>query len=66
MTTNLTEAVWRKSTRSDNSGNCVEVAQISGGTGVRDSKDVAGPALVVEPADWVAFTATVKTGAFRR
>jgi hypothetical protein len=37
-----------------------------GVVGVRDSKDVAGPVLVVEPADWVAFIAGAKSGAFRR
>ncbi len=37
---------WRKSSRSGTSGqsNCVEVANLSGDVGVRDSKDPGGPA----------------------
>ncbi|MEV6522843.1 DUF397 domain-containing protein [Longispora sp. NPDC051575] len=66
MTTNLTGAVWRKSARSDNSGQCVEVAQVPGVTGVRDSKDATGPALVVTPADWHTFTTAAKSGTFHR
>lgn len=32
--------VWRRSTRSDTSGNaCVEVAALPGGIGIRDSKN---------------------------
>ncbi len=53
----LARAEWRKSTRSGNSGNCVEVARnLPGIVAVRDSKDPDGPALVVEPAAWTAFT----------
>ena len=60
----LAGAVWRKSTRSGGSGgDCVEVAgNLPGVVGVRDSKDVAGPALVFAPLAWSAFVSTVKTG----
>ena len=54
-------AVWRKSTYSNNGGACVEVA--SGGpdmVAVRDSKDPGGPKLAFTPAEWKAFTSTVK------
>lgn len=60
---NLDGAVWRKSTPSGNSGGqCVEVAaNLPGVVAVRDSKDPTGPALVIEPAAWAAFTATAKS-----
>ncbi|WP_280269806.1 DUF397 domain-containing protein [Nocardia wallacei] len=58
--TDLSAAVWRKSTRSSASRDCVEVAFLpSGVVGVRDSKDPAGPALLFSPAEWDAFTTAV-------
>jgi hypothetical protein len=59
--TDLSGALWRKSARSNNGGNCVEVARnLPGAVAVRDSKDPDGPALIFTPADWEAFTAGVK------
>ena len=59
----LTRALWRKSTRSNGSGACVEVARnLSEIVAIRDSKDPQGPVLTVAPADWASFTATVKDG----
>ncbi|GHJ12151.1 DUF397 domain-containing protein [Micromonospora sp. AKA38] len=57
----LTGAQWRKSTKSGgNGGDCVEVADnLPGVVGVRDSKDLTGPALAFEPASWRAFVAQV-------
>ncbi|MET7821505.1 DUF397 domain-containing protein [Micromonospora zamorensis] len=55
----LSNARWRKSTRSGASGgNCVEVASnLPGVVAVRDSKDATGPALTFAPAAWAAFLA---------
>ncbi|BCJ39301.1 hypothetical protein Athai_68040 [Actinocatenispora thailandica] len=58
----LTQAVWKKSTRSgSNGGACVEVARnLPGIVAVRDSKDPNGPALVVASSAWSAFAASVQ------
>jgi hypothetical protein len=56
--------VWRKSCYSGDEGNCVEVADLSVGRAVRDSKDPLGPALVFTAAGWAAFTLGVKAGEF--
>ncbi|MET7969133.1 DUF397 domain-containing protein [Micromonospora sp. NPDC005305] len=58
----LTDARWRKSTRSgSNGGACVEVADnLPGVVGVRDSKDPAGPVLTFTPQIWRAFVAFAK------
>jgi hypothetical protein len=42
------EGTWRKSSHSGGtSGNCVEVADAHSAIGIRDSKNPAGPKLVV-------------------
>jgi hypothetical protein len=61
----LSSAVWRKSTRSGSSGNCVEVADnLPGVVAVRDSKNPTGPALIFAPAEWEAFIGGAKNGEF--
>ncbi|MFF0722653.1 DUF397 domain-containing protein [Micromonospora sp. NPDC003816] len=64
MTPDLTNAVWRKSTRSDsNGGACVEVAgNLPGVVGVRDSKDRQGPLLSFTTDQWIGFVQGVKGG----
>jgi hypothetical protein len=58
----LTHAAWRKSTRSSNQGQCVEVADnLPGVVHVRDSKDPDGPVLTFEPDAWRAFIKDVKS-----
>lgn len=57
----LTGAAWRKSTRSNNGGDCVEVADnLSGVVGLRDSKDPAGPILAFSPTAWATFIRATK------
>ncbi|MET8833731.1 DUF397 domain-containing protein [Micromonospora sp. NPDC004540] len=67
--TELTGAVWRTSSRSNDQGLCVEVATnvsaAHGVVGVRDSKDPQGPTLAVSPPGWTAFVAAIRGDAFR-
>lgn len=59
----LADAVWFKSSRSSARKECVEVAFLPRGlTGVRDSKNPSGPALVFTSLEWSAFTAAVTDG----
>ncbi|SCG76610.1 DUF397 domain-containing protein [Micromonospora coxensis] len=66
--TDLSGAVWRKSTRSGgNGGECVEVAtNLPGIVAVRDSKDPDGPTLTLHPQAWTAFVNGTKHDAAAR
>ena len=58
-------AVWRKSSRSSpEAANCVEVADLVGTVGVRDSKNPAGAVLSFPPAAWSTFTTGIRSGEF--
>lgn len=65
MEEELSHASWRKSSFSNDGGNCVEVAPLkSGYIAVRDSKDPRGPVLLFTGPEFKAFTAGVKNGEF--
>lgn len=51
----LTGVTWIKATASAGNGQCVEVARLDDGIGVRDSKDPQGPILRFTAAEWSAF-----------
>jgi len=59
----LTNAVWRKSSRSSSTGqNCIEVAaNLLGIVAVRDSKNPDGGALRFSPDEWKTFIAKIQT-----
>ncbi|MWA01967.1 DUF397 domain-containing protein [Actinomadura sp. LD22] len=52
---------WRKSSLSGNNGGaCVEVADLAGGIGVRDSKDPGGPKLILPRAAFATLLRTLR------
>lgn len=60
--TDLSRAVWRKSSRSNgNGGACIEVAlNLSDVIAVRDSKNPDGPKLVTTRSAWNSFLTTLR------
>ena len=69
MNTNeLATAKWFKSSRSNGTGDCVEVAFLDrGDVALRDTKDQGrGPIMVFTPAEWDAFIGGVQDGEFHR
>jgi hypothetical protein len=61
MDNNETFDDWRKSSRSNGSGQCVETASKTGKVAVRDTADCDGGTIVFTGAAWQAFTAGLKT-----
>jgi hypothetical protein len=61
---NFSHARWRKSSRSQNAGACVEVAALNAVVGIRDSKDPHGAVLALSPTQWQNFTRGIKNDQF--
>ncbi|GAA0925387.1 DUF397 domain-containing protein [Nonomuraea longicatena] len=64
--TELTNAAWRKATKSGpNGGNCVEVAPLSGGrVAIRDTEALHLTPFIVSASVWDAFIDGAKNGEF--
>ena len=61
----LTTARWRKSSASNLSGSCVEIAELPDGMiAIRNSRDKSGPALIYRRAELTGFLRSVKAGEF--
>jgi hypothetical protein len=58
----LSEARWRKSSRSGAQNDCVELVVAGVGTAVRDSKNPEAGNVSFATADWGAFMNVVKDG----
>ena len=55
----MSTARWRKSSRSTDQANCVEVAFTGPAIAVRDSKNASGPVLDFPVAGWAGLLSTV-------
>ena len=60
------DATWRKSTRSNNNGACVEVRRLAAAVEVRDTKDRNGPVLSFTTGSWRSFVTAIHGGEFDR
>lgn len=62
--TAFADAQWRKSSRSNPQPDCVELAEVNGVIGVRDSKVPDRAMLQFSKSEMAAFIAAVKDGEF--
>ncbi len=58
----MSELVWRKSSRSGRTEECVEVAGAGDSAAVRDSKNPRGAQLRVTTGSWQSFLTRIKDG----
>ena len=54
--------IWRKSSASGGSGECVEEAQWESSVLIRDSRDRSGPLLIVNSAQWLGLLMRARNG----
>lgn len=64
MAHNTTPTGWRKSLRSTQVENCVEVGRIDSGAAVRDTKDREQGYFTATREQWAMFISDVKSGRF--
>lgn len=62
----LAGATWRKSSRSADTGSCVELAHAEVVFGVRDSKDAEGPVLALTAEHGFAFLNAIRNDRLAR
>jgi Domain of unknown function (DUF397) len=62
----LLDATWRKSTRSNNNGSCVEIRRVKATIEMRDTKDQSGPVLMFRTEVWRDFMGAISEGEFDR
>jgi hypothetical protein len=58
------EVIFRKSSYSDASKDCVEIGMQENAVHVRDSKDPTGPRLTFTLSEWAAFVSGARAGEF--
>jgi hypothetical protein len=59
----LAFTTWRKSSYSGGEGGqCIELADLDSAVGIRDSKNISRPALVIRRRDLSVLLARVKSG----
>ncbi|AEV85771.1 hypothetical protein ACWT_4749 [Actinoplanes sp. SE50] len=61
---NLADAQWRKSTKSNANGGCVEIAQVDGFVAIRDSRNPDREPLIFDATEWDCFLDGVAKGEF--